>query len=169
LLNAALWLGSCIYHVFGAVPAASSKAVEQLLGPANVPFFSPAIRQVLDERFLAFQLVFALVACTHALAMWLYLGQAPRRAWLGLLGGLLLLVVLQSLWLQPLVKARHVTRHSIRATPQLRAAADRSFRAWQSSANLVNLIQVIGVAVYFWRVANPSEATRFVSAVKFRS
>jgi hypothetical protein len=169
LLNAALWLGSCMYHVFGAAPAVSSKAVEQLLGPVNTPFFATAIQLVLDERFLTFQLVFALIACTHVLTMWLYLGQTPRRLWLGLLGGLLFLVLMQSLWLQPLIKARHATRHSIRATPQMRVAADRSFRAWHGFSNVCNLLQVIGVAVYFWRVVNPSEATRFVSAVKFRS
>lgn len=169
LLNASLWLGACIYHLLGAAPVLSSDSVELLLGPVNAPFFSTAIRHVLDQRFFRFQLVFALVAWVHILAMWLYMGRTPKRAWQGLLAALVLLTLLQMFAVQPKLESTHLIRYSRQATPQMRAAAAGSFRAWHSFAILLSLLQVAGLAGYYWRVASPPEAARFVSAVKFRS
>lgn len=169
LLNASLWLGACIYHVCGAAPALRSPQVEQMLGPANAPYYATALGQVLDQRFFHFQLVFALIACAHVIAMWLYVGRVPKRSWQILLGTLLAITLLQSFVLQPKLRSTHLSHFSRQVPPAARSAAAKAFRAWHGLSFVLTLLQVAGLCGYYWRVANPSEATRFVSAVKFRS
>lgn len=169
LLNASLWLGTCVYHVLGALPSLSAAANARILGTANAAYYGTAFRQLLDESFWYFNFIFALVACAHAVTMWLYLGRTPRRAWLGLLAGLILIASLEAMVLQPALRSLHLTRHSPRMPPQTRATANSSFKAWQGFSVVLMFLQFSGLAVYFWRMANPSEAPRFVSAVKFRS
>ena len=169
LLNASLWLGACIYHVCGAAPALSSAEVDRILGPSNAPYFAPAIAQVVDQRFFQFQLIFALLAWAHVIAVWLYVGRAPNKVWQILLGALLALSLLQAFAVQPKLRSAHLAKYSRQVAPPARATAARTFRAWHNVSFVFTLLQVGGLACYYWRVSNPSEATRFVSAVKFRS
>ena len=167
ILNAAVWLGAAIFFILGAGLAVFSPEMRELLGPSNFPYYSGAIAQILVARYFRFQVVCAAVAVVHLLAEWLYLGKVPRKLQVALLVGLCAAAVVGAGWLQPRLKALHATKYGIQSPPELRAVADRSFRTWHGVAQVVNLMVVGGLGAYLWRAANPSDPTRFVSAVKF--
>ncbi len=168
LMNAALWFGAAVFFTFGAGPAAVSPEMQRLLGQNNYPFFSVAIGQLLATRYFHWHLVCSLVALLHLVAEWLYFGKYPRRLWLGLLLALCLIGVVQAYGLQPRLQALHRLEHA-RVEPELQQAAARSFRLWHGAALVLDVLMVAGLAVYVWRVANPTDPMRFVSASKFRS
>jgi hypothetical protein len=169
LLNAAIWLGAAVFFTFGAGPAVFSEDMKALLGPKNYPYFSGAIAQVLIARFFTVQLVCGAIAAVHLSVEWLYLGR-PMRGFTGyLLIGLLVLGLAGDLGMQPKIKRLHTAKYAMNATPQSRATAARSLAIWHGVAQGVNLFILGGLVVYLWRVANPSDAPRFVPAVKLRS
>jgi hypothetical protein len=167
ILNAAVWFGGAVFFTFGTGLAPFSQEMKTLLGPNNYPYFSGAIAQILIARYFRFQLVCGIIAVLHLLAEWLYLGKYPRKLQLGLVIGLCAAALFGGFGLQPRLKALHATKYGTSARPEIREAASRSFRAWHSASQVVNLLVVTGLAVYLWRAANPSDPTRFVSAFKF--
>ena len=167
ILNGAVWFGSAIFFTFGAGLAPFSPEMKALLGPKNAPYFSGAIAQILIARYFSCQIVCAGVAVLHLLAEWLYLGKQPQKLQVGLLIGLASAALIGGYWLQPRMKALHTTKYGLNTRPEIREAADRSFRAWHGVAQVVNMLMVGGLTVYLWRVTNPSDPTRFVSAMKF--
>jgi hypothetical protein len=169
ILNAAVWFGTAIFFTFGAGLAPFSQEMKTLLGPNNYPYFSGAIAQILIARYFHFQLACGIVAVLHLLAEWLYLGKFPRKLQVGLLIGLCAAALFGGCWLQPRLKTWHATRYGTSTRPELREAAIRSFRIWHGVSQVVNVLLVGGLAAYLWRAANPSEPTRFVSALKFTS
>jgi hypothetical protein len=76
-------------------------------------------------------------------------------------------VLLCGYWLQPKMKTLHATKYAANNRPEIRLAADRSFKIWHGVSQVINLFVVGGLAVYLWRAANPADPTRFVSAAKF--
>jgi len=167
ILNAAVWLGTAVFFTFGTGPVPFSQQMKDLLGSNNYPYFSGAIAQVLIARYFYFQAGCALVAVVHLLAEWLYLGKSLQRLQSGLVVGLAAAALLGGWWLQPRLRALHAIQYGVNAQPEMREAAARSFKAWHGVAEVVNLLVIGGVAVYLWRAANPSDQTRYVSAVKF--
>jgi hypothetical protein len=167
ILNAAVWFGTAIFFTFGTGLVPFSQEMRNLLGPSNFPFFSGAIAQILIARYFHFQVGCAMIAALHLLAEWLYLGKYPQKLQAGLLIGLASAALIGGYWLQPRLKALHATKYSVNTRPEIREAAARSFKAWHGVSQVVNLLMVGGLAVYLWRAANPSDQTRFVSAVKF--
>ncbi len=165
LLNAAVWFGAAVFFTVSAGPVAFSQEMKDLLGSKNYPYYSAAISQILVGRYYYLQFACGLLALLHLLAEWLYFGKSPARIRFALLIGLVSLSLLGGAWLQP--KLKHLTQQYTR--PEAREAADRSFRTWHNASQMVNWLTVAGLAVYLWRVANPRETTRFVSATKFRS
>jgi Na+/citrate or Na+/malate symporter len=141
ILNAAVWFGSAIFFTFGTGLVPFSQEMRNLLGPNNFPYFSGAIAQILIARYFAFQVGCAIIAVLHLFAEWL--------------------------WLQPRLKTLHATKYGVSNRPEIRETAARSFKTWHGVSQVVNLLMVGGLAVYLWRAANPSDETRFVSAVKF--
>lgn len=167
ILNAAVWFGTAIFFSFGVGLAPFSQEMKSLLGQNNYPYFSGAIAQLLIARYFDFQIACGGVAVLHLLAEWLYLGKLPRKFQVGLLVGLCSAALLGGYGLQPKLKALHATKYGVNHRPEIRLAADRSFRAWHGVSQVVNFLVVAGLAVYLWRAANPSDPTRFVSAFKF--
>ena len=167
VLNAAVWFGSAIFFTFGVGRAPFSPEMKGLLGANNFPYFSGAIAQILIARYFHFQLACAAVAIVHLLAEWLYLGKSLRRFRTGLVAALCAAVLLGGYWLQPRLKGLHAVKYGVNNRLEIREAAARSFRTWHGVSQVINLLAVGGLAVYLWRVANPSDPTRFVSAVKF--
>lgn len=168
-MNAAVWFGAAVFFTFWSGSAPFSADMKTLLGARNYPYFSGAIAQILITRYFSLQIVCSVIAIVHLLAEWLYLGRFPQNSRLALLLGLCLAVMAGGFWLQPRMKALHATKYALNQPAQARESAARSFRAWHGVSMGVNLLVVAGLAVYLWRVANPSDETRFVSAVKFRS
>ena len=167
VLNAAVWFGGAVFFTFAAGFAPFSQEMKTLLGPNNYPYFSGAIAQILIARYFHFQLVCGVVAVLHLLAEWLYLGKFPRKVQAGLLVALCAAALFGGYWLQPKLKGLHATKYGVNTRPEIREAANRSFRAWHGVSQVVNLLLVGGLATYLWRAANPSDPTRFVSALKF--
>lgn len=167
LLNAAVWFGTAIFFTFGTGLAPFSSEMRTLLGPNNFPYFSGAIAQILIARYFYFQLGCALIALLHLLAEWLYLGKYPQKFQVTLWVGLASVTLLGGYWLQPRLRALHATKYGLNTAPEIRAAADRSFKAWHGVSQVVNLVMIGGLAAYLWRAANPADAARFVSAAKF--
>lgn len=169
ILNAAVWFGAAVFFTLGAGPATLSEQMKDLLGPKNYPYYSVAVGQIIAARYFHLELACSVVAVLHVTAEWLYLGKVPQKVWRGLLVGLVAANLVGGVWLQPRLKALHHIRYSMAAQPERRQAANSSFRTWQSVNDVFNVALVGGLALYLWRVANPSDPARFVSAVKFRS
>jgi hypothetical protein len=167
ILNAAVWFGSAIFFTFGTGLVPFSQEMKNLLGPANFPYFSGAIAQLFIARYFYFQIGCAIIAVAHLLAEWLYLGKQPQKLQVVLLIGLASAALLGGYWLQPKMKTLHATKYGANTRPEVRESADHSFRAWHSVSQVVNLLMVGGLTVYLWRATNPSDPTRFVSAMKF--
>ena len=169
--NAAIWLGAVFFCLLEVRPSLFSPEMETLLGAGNSSFFpylSGAVAQIVWTRCCEFQIVCAGIAWLHALAEWLYLGRPSRRFSFGLLAVLLALAIFGAAWVQPRVKATlRAARHPTVQVAEREAAA-KSLRAWQSSSDVLDLAAIGGLLVYLWRVANPKDAARFVSSVKFR-
>jgi len=169
LMNAAVWLGAVVFFALGASPVCVSARMETLLHAANFPFYSVAIQQVLMSRYFAFLLATAIIALLHLLAEWLYMGRPARTVSLALLTGLLALVLIGGLWLQPRLATLHTARYATNATPDERDAAAKSFRLWHAGSQVIHVLMIAGLVIYVWRVAHPSDAPKFISSVKFRS
>jgi hypothetical protein len=167
ILNAAVWFGTAVFFTFGAGLAPFSQEMRTLLGPNNFPYFSGAIAQILIARYFRFQIGCAVVAALHLFAEWLYVGKYPQKLQAGLLIGLASAVLFGAFWLQPRLRALHATKYGLNTRPELREAAGRAFKAWHGVSQVANLLVVGGLAAYLWRAANPSDQTRFVSAMKF--
>ena len=167
ILNAAVWFGAAIFLTFGVGMVPFSQEMKSLLGQANYPYFSGAIAQLFIARYFFFQIGCVMIAAMHLLAEWLYLGKHPQKLQVGLVIGLASAVLIGGYWLQPKMKVLHATKYGLDNRPEVREAADRSFRAWHGVSQVINLLMVGGLTVYLWRATNPSDPTRFVSAAKF--
>jgi hypothetical protein len=168
LLNAAIWLGAAVFFTFGARPACVSPEMETLLGAKNFPFFSGAFEQLVMARYFFVLSLSGVIALLHLLAEWLYMGRPARKFSLALLAGLLTMVLIGGVWVEPRLKKLHATRYAANTQSDQRDAAAKSFRVWQACSQVINLVMIAGLVVYVWRVANPSDAPRFISSVKFR-
>lgn len=167
-MNAAVWLGGAVFFTVGISPALSSGEVQRLLGPANFPYFSRAISQVILLKFFHFQIACAIVAWLHVLAEWLYLGRPRRKFTFSLLAALLALALIGAFWLQPRLTKLHTASYAVNIPQAQRESAERSYAAWHFVLQGFNLLIIGGLFVYVWRVTNPPNTLRFVSSVKFR-
>jgi hypothetical protein len=167
ILNGAVWFGAAIFFTFGVGLAPFSPEMKSLLGPTNAPYFSGAIAQILIARYFYCQMACAVVAVLHLLAEWLYFGKAPQKLQSGLLIVLASAAFAGGFWLLPKMKTLHATKYGLNTRPEIREAADRTFRTWHGVSQVVNLLMVGGLAAYLWRATNSSDPTRFVSAVRF--
>lgn len=143
--------------------------MEGVLGHEYYRYFSGAIAQVLIARYFRLQLVCALVALIHFMAEWLYLGKSAQKLWLGLVIGLFCLGIVGGFWLQPRLKELHTVRYAVNTPRETREAANQSFRTLHGASQVVNLLMLCGLGVYFWHLANPPDPTRFLNAGAFRS
>lgn len=169
MLNAAIWLGTAVFFTVGAMPALVARDVQVLLGERYFSYIAEGISQVMLTRYFYWHTFFALIALAHVLTEWLYLGRTVPRFWPGLLAALLALSLMGGFWLAPRLTHLHRLQHAVNLQPAERDAAARSFRTWQGVFQAINVLMMGGVAVYFWRVAHPPDALRFVSPTKFRS
>lgn len=162
-VNAAIWFGTVVFFTLGIGPAVFSQDMRELLGPANFPFFSGAIIQVLISRYFDFQVICAMVAVFHAFAEWLYLSRPLYRFWTGLLVMLLAGSLVGAFVFQPQIKKLHRQKYSRSSTPAERITSTSALKVWHGVSQSVNLLMLAGLGLYLWRTANPSNATRFRS------
>ena len=169
MLNAAVWLGGSIFFMVQGWPLFSSPEVKELLGTGNYPYFSGALAQFSLAHFFRFQIWCAMIASVQLLAEWLYLGRPARKASFSLLALLFALALAGASVVQPRLSQLHATRFAANVPAANRAVADRAFRGWRVVTHAINMIEIAGLMIYLWRMASPSDTTRFVTSVKFHS
>ena len=167
-MNAGIWLGAAVFFSFWAGPAFFSQETKDLLGVKNFPYFSGALAQIVIARYFNLQVICCFLAVVHVLGEWLYCARSPRRLRLTLLAGLVVVSLAGDFWLQPKLKKLHTTKYSVEAAPETREAAAQSFRAWHGASQMVNLLMLVGLTVYLWRLTNPPDEPRFLNTAKFR-
>jgi hypothetical protein len=168
VFNAAVWFGAAVSYALVVSPALASPQLAALLTAGNFPFFSVAIAQLVAARYFQLQLACGFLALFHLLGEWLYLGKVQERVWRGLLCSLVALTLASGFFLEPRLEALHQRAFAVNRPPQTRASAASAFRAWQRTAEVVNFLLAGGLGVYLWRMANPPDPTRVLSAGKFR-
>ena len=169
--NAGVWLGGSIFYTVAIGPALVSKAMALALGqtnPAVIAYYSGNIAELMLTQYFHLQLACATVALLHLLVEWLYLGRKLGRFWTYLLVTLFWISVVGSFLVAPKLREGHRGQHLLNAPPAQREAAAKSFRTWQTVFRGLNVLLIAGVAVYFWRAANPPDDLRFVGSAKIR-
>lgn len=169
VMNAAIWFGGLVFFTLAVGPAFFTPQMLDVFGGRDHPYaraWAGQSAQVVLVRYFLMQQICAAVAMIHLLGEWLYTGRRPRRFIGTLLGAALAVVLLGGWWLQPKLSALHVIRYGTRSTAEQRVEAARSFRLWHGVSQVMNLLLLAGVGVYFWRTINPAEDLRFVGSSK---
>jgi hypothetical protein len=168
ILNAAVWFGATIFHLFGATPALRTEAMQALLTAKHFPYVSGVIAQIVADRFFYWLLACGFLALAHLVAERLYFGRAPQRLGFGLVLGLLAATLFLGLIVQPKIRYWHLRSHAVNYTPPQRAASQKLMRAWSAFAWTIQLALIGGLGVHLWRMANPPEQKRFTSPSQIR-
>jgi hypothetical protein len=168
LLNAAIWLGAAVFAATGAGWAVSSDEMRQLLSARHYPYFSGAIAGLIASQYWHFHLACGAVAIAHLASESLYFGRVLNKKLLALLLGLVLLGIAQEIVVRPAVKRLHIAAHAVNRAAVERARAGGALGVWRTTSRVFEVLTVVGLGFYLWRIANPPEATRFVSPGKYR-
>jgi hypothetical protein len=147
LLNAAIWLGGCVFFTLAAAPAIFQPEMKRLFQD----YYTGIIAQFMQQRYFNFQVVCGAIAIAQALLEWVVV-RRPRP----LLGPVLLAILYAltlsgAFWFQPRLVALHRTKYTA-SSPAQREQAATTFRAWHGLSQGINLLAVVGLAVYVGRM-----------------
>jgi hypothetical protein len=146
-----------------ALPAVFAPELKRLLTPAGVGFAAEAI----IARYFIVQYWCGGIALAHLIGEWFYFGRPMRRVNLGVVVGVNCLGLLGGLWAQPKMRALHITEYFGR-TAEIQAHAAKIFGAWHAVSMTANLIVIICLAWYLWRISREQDTERFMSLSKMR-
>ncbi len=170
IFNAAIWLGSAIFFTFGVAPGIFSPAMKTIFAPPGAPledYYLGIIAQHLIERFFTVNLVCCLIAFAHFFGEMIYAGKPFRRFTFSLLVGILAVGLLTTYVFAPKIKTVHYVKY--RGTPDQRLAARQQMSRLHAISASGNMLCLIALIIYTWKVSNPSDPMRFVGATsKFR-
>ena len=167
-MNAAVWLGTTIFFIFGAEPACFSADMRAALQiPAGESYFPGAILGVVTSRYYGLMMACAVVALLHFLAEWLYMGRPRRKFSFGLVAALFILTLICSRAVHPSL-VRLNGKHYRAAQPAERESAGKNFRVLRVTSLVLNVLIMGGLVVYVSRVSSPSDTLRFMRPVQFR-
>jgi hypothetical protein len=161
--NAAIWLGSALFFTFGIAPATFSDEMKRIFSD----YYTGVIAQHLIGRFFAVNLICGIVALAHFFAEMIYSGRSFRRFTFGLIILMLGLGLAGQKLFAPKIREVHQIKYR-GPTEDQRAAAAKQLSRLHAVSMTGNLISLIALVIYTWRVTNPSDQTRFLSAQKFR-
>ena len=130
--------------------------MKQLLGAPGVGFAA----QRMVARFFVLQYWCAGIALAHLVVGWLQEGRPLLRPPLGLVSVLFVLVLAGGLWVQPKLSALHRLKY-YGAKPEVRAQADKTFRAWHAASQCANLLVIGGLLLYLWKMTETPLSPRF--------
>ena len=167
VINAAVWLGAAVFFTFGIAPAVFSPAMKGLFGDYG-DYYVGLIAQQLIARLFAVHAICGVVALIHFFGEMFYAGRTFRKYMFALIVVALGLGILGGTVLQPKLKSLHRTKYSRSSSDLERASAKRYFTWLHAGSQIGNMLTLILVVIYTWRVSNPPAATRFVSTHKFR-
>ena len=168
-MNAAVWLGTAIFFLFGAESACFSSDMQATLGVSSASYYPGAISGVMMSRYYHVTLACGVIALLHFLAEWLYMGRPRRKFSFGLVAALFALTLIGSNAVQPALVRLNRTHYNAKAQPVERESAGKSFRILSAVSIALNLLTIGGLVVYVSRVSSPSETLRFVRPVQFHS
>ena len=171
MLNAGVWLGATFFFTLSVGPALIVDDVQTILGPQNsnfVRYVSDVLWQNNLSALFYWHIVCALIALLHLVAEWLYLGRTPGGVWRLLLSVLLAAGLFGAIKLAPKIRELHGNMHAPGIKPEIRQEAAKAYHTWRAVFRAMNMLMIAGIAVYFWRAANPSDELRFVGSPKFR-
>ncbi len=155
-----IWLGATVFLTFGVGPALFSEEVQQL-----VPrYHAGRIAQVILQSFFWLQIGCAGVAVLLLLAGWAYAGRAPRRWASALLLGLVGLILLGGLTVQPRLRSLHAVMYAPDTSVEDKTTATQRFRRWHGVSQVGNLLVLVGVGFYFVHLAwvpSPRPAAKY--------
>src|SRR6266550_5383389 len=151
-----MWFGASIFF-FWLQPAFFSDGMIRLLTRP----YAGAAAQIVIERYFIFHELCGVIALTHLVAEWLYMGKPLQRLTLWLLLGILALGLVGAHSLQPRLRALHRTIYGPGSTPQQIDQAKQSFKLWHAASQALNLVVLGGVAVYLWRATTPGSGYRY--------
>ena len=154
--NAAMWFGASIF-IFWLQPAFFSDEMIRLLTRP----YAGAAAQIVIERYFVFHELCGVVALTHLVAEWLYMGKPLQRLTLWLLLGIFALGLVGGHSLQPKLRILHRTIYRPGSTPQQIEQAKQSFKLWHAVSQSLNFVVLVGVAVYLWRATTPGSGYRY--------
>jgi hypothetical protein len=161
--NAAIWLGSALFFTFGIAPATFSAEMKRIFND----YYTGVIAQHLIGRFFAVSLICGIIALAHFFAEMIYSGRPFRRFTFGLIILMLGLGLAGQKIFAPKIREVHQIKYR-GPTEEQRAAAAKQLSRLHAVSMSGNLISLIALVIYTWRVTNPSDQTRFLSAQKFR-
>jgi len=124
---------------------------------------------IIFTRFYYLQMFLSLVALLHLGAEWLYLGRLVRRGWTLLLVLLLCFGVLGGFWICPKLKQLHAAQHVPHASAVEQEAGKRRYDAWHGVLQAMNVLTILGVGGFMWRLTRVQDEPRFVMPFQFRS
>ena len=162
IANVAVWFGAAVFTVV-ALPAVFSGESAHYL-QLHAGFAAEAIM----GRYFILQYCCAAIALSHLAIEWLYLGRASRRFTVGLLIGLACMGLLGGLVAQPQIHQLYLAKNWSNSL-QAKAQASKSFKIWHASSEVANLLVVMGLVVYLWRIVKSADSSRFVGSTKIRS
>ncbi len=157
IVNAAIWLGSAVFLTFVVGPAVFSPTMLELLSR----YHAGRVAQILLGRYFILLHLCSAIAVMHLVADWLYAGRNPRRFGLWLLAILVGLGLVGGFWFQPKLKELSNIRYATTSTPAQQEAATKSFGMWHGISQVVNVMMLGGVLVYFWRLVNTEVPAKF--------
>jgi hypothetical protein len=151
LLAVAVWLGATVFLTFGVGPALFSPAMLQVIPK----YHAGRAAQIFFASFFEFQLACGGLAAVLLAVDWAATGRRPR-AWTGvLLAGLLGLVLLGGLGLQPRLNGWHAVMYAPNTSVEQKTEAQAQFRRWHGISQVGNLLVLAGVLVYFCQLSVP--------------
>ena len=159
-----MWVGAAVSFTFALGPAFFSDEMRAII-PAP---YNGAAAQIVIKRYFILLQVCGGIALFHLFLEKLYLGKAIERLALAVLLITISLGLLGGFWLQPKLRELHSKKYDVRSSTILRAEADGSFKMWHGLSQTINLLMMGGLLVYLWRISNPTNGSRFMSASKVR-
>ncbi len=166
-INAAVWLGSAVFVTVG-LPVVFSPEVGRLV---QRPLVGIVAENIL-ARYTVVQYWCAGIALIHWAAVALILGRRVSRLILPILLGLTAFALVSGLWLQPKMANLHYIKYWGTVTAA-REEADKSFRKLHGCSQAANLLVIIGLVIYVFKVTDTQtsaiERPRFSTLGKLRS
>lgn len=167
-MNAAVWFGAAVFVTFAALPTIFSPELKPM-GEIWPGF----IATMLLERYFGLQYFCSIIALVHAFTEWIYVGKPLHRPTMIILAAITVFVFAGGLWLHPRAKMLHEVKYGygrgVNTPSEQRDLAAKSFSTLHGVANTMNLVVVLGLALYVWRLTTVPNGPRFVPTSKFRS
>ncbi len=164
VLNAAVWFGAVVFFTLVGGPAIFSTEMQGFLPLA----YRGRVAEVIIGRLFLMQQWCAVIGLLHLLVEYLYFGRRGEGRRATLLTGLLFVNLLGGYWLLPRMHELERIRYSPLSTATQVAAAAGTFNVWHGFSQVVNLLAILALGYYLWKLTRPAGTARFGGLDKFR-